>query len=140
MPATIVQNGRVTTPLRVALAVLCLAAVAACGGGGGGGGGGNSSGAPSGSTPVQVLDFSFKPKDISVSAGKVVFFLVNSGPAAHDMVIADSTGKSAARSSLVQSGDTFTFTVDNLPAGKYVFFCDVPGHRAAGMEGTLTVT
>lgn len=136
MPTAIAQNGPVTTPLRVALAVLCLAAVAACGGGGGG----SSSGAPSGSTQVQVLDFSFKPKDISVSAGKVVFFLVNSGPAAHDMVIADSTGNTVARSSLVQSGDTFTFTVDNLPAGKYVFFCDVPGHRAAGMEGTLTVT
>lgn len=137
MPTTIVQNGPVTSPLRVALAVLCLGAVAACGGGGGGG---SSSGAPSGSTQVQVMDFSFKPKDISVSAGKVVFFLVNSGPAAHDMVIADSTGKSVARSSLVQSGDTFTFTVDNLAAGKYVIFCDVPGHRAAGMEGTLTVT
>lgn len=137
MPTNVVQNGPVTIPLRVALAVLCLGAVAACGGGSGGG---NSSGAPSGSTPVQVLDFSFKPKDISVSAGKIVFFLVNSGPAAHDMVIADSTGRSVARSSLVQSGDTFAFTVDNLPAGKYVFFCDVPGHRAAGMEGTLTVT
>jgi uncharacterized cupredoxin-like copper-binding protein len=86
------------------------------------------------------MDFSFKPKDMSVSAGKVVFFLVNSGPAAHDMLIADSTGKTVARSSLVQAGDTFTFTVDNLAAGKYVFYCDVTGHRAAGMEGTLTVT
>jgi uncharacterized cupredoxin-like copper-binding protein len=70
----------------------------------------------------------------------VVFFLVNNGPSAHDMVIADSTGKSVARSSLVQSGDTFTFTIDNLAAGSYVFYCDVPGHRAQGMEGTLTVT
>ena len=86
------------------------------------------------------MDFNFKPKDISVSSGKVVFFLVNSGPSAHDMLIADSTGKTVARSSLVQSGDTFTFTIDSLAAGKYAFYCDVPGHRAAGMEGTLTVT
>jgi uncharacterized cupredoxin-like copper-binding protein len=56
------------------------------------------------------------------------------------MLIADSSGKTIARSSLVQSGDTSTFTIDNLPAGKYVFYCDVPGHRAAGMEGTLTAT
>ena len=126
-----------TGPLRLAFVFICFAAVTACGGGGGGG---SSTGAPAGSTPVQVMDFSFKPRDISLSAGKVVFFLVNSGPAAHDLVIADATGKSVARSSLVQSGDTSTFTVDNLPAGKYVFFCDVPGHRAAGMEGTLTVT
>jgi len=79
-------------------------------------------------------------EDISVSSGKVVFFLVNSGPSAHDMLIADSTGKTVARSSLVQSGDTFTFTIDSLAAGKYAFYCDVPGHRAAGMEGTLTAT
>ena len=123
--------------LKLLLTILCLAAVSACGGGSGGS---SSSGAPAGSTQVQVMDFSFKPKDVSVSSGKVVFFLVNSGPSAHDMLIADSTGKTVARSSLVQSGDTFTFTIDNLAAGKYVFYCDVPGHRAAGMEGTLTVT
>jgi uncharacterized cupredoxin-like copper-binding protein len=122
---------------RFFLLLLTLAALAACGGGSGTG---TSSGAPAGSTQVNVMDFNFKPKDISVPAGKVVFFLVNSGPAAHDMLIADSTGKTLARSSLVQSGDTFTFTVDNLPAGKYVFYCDVPGHRQSGMEGTLTVT
>jgi uncharacterized cupredoxin-like copper-binding protein len=125
--------------LRLALATLCLGLVVACGGGSGNGGSG-SGGAPAGSTQVKVMDFNFKPKDLTVTSGKVVFFLVNSGPSAHDMLIADSTGKTVARSSLVQSGDTFTFTVANLPAGSYVFYCDVPGHRAAGMEGTLTAT
>jgi plastocyanin len=125
-----------TAKLRLLALALALLAVTACGGGSSSG----SSGAPAGSTPVNVMDFNFKPKDLTVSAGKVVFFLVNSGPAAHDMLVADSSGKTIARSSLVQSGDTFTFTIDNLPAGSYVFYCDVPGHRAQGMEGTLTVT
>jgi plastocyanin len=128
------------TGLRTSLLLLALTtATLACGGSSGPGSSG-SSGAPAGSTPVVQMDFNFKPKAITVSSGKVVFFLTNNGPSAHDMVIADSTGKSVARSSLVQSGDTFTFTVDNLAAGSYVFYCDVPGHRAAGMEGTLTVT
>lgn len=122
------------TSIRMGFLALALAAAAvACGGPSGGG-------APAGSTQVQQMDFSFKPKDLTVKSGKVVFFLVNSGPSAHDMLIADSSGKTIARSSLVQSGDTSTFTIDNLPAGKYVFYCDVPGHRAAGMEGTLTAT
>jgi len=124
--------------IRLILLGLALAAIGACGGGSSSSG--NGSGAPAGSTQVAVMDFNFKPKDMTVSSGKVVFFLINSGPSAHDMVIADSTGKNVARSSLVQSGDTFTFTVTSLPAGKYVFFCDVPWHRAEGMEGTLTVT
>ena len=122
--------------IRFLLLALALSAIGACGGGGGT----NSSGAPAGSTQVALMDFNFKPKDLTVSSGKVIFFLVNSGPAAHDMLIADATGKTVARSSLVQPGDTFTFTVAAIAAGKYVFYCDVPGHRAAGMEGTLTVT
>jgi plastocyanin len=27
-----------------------------------------------------------------------------------------------------------------LPAGQFTYYCDVPGHRAAGMFGTITVT
>jgi uncharacterized cupredoxin-like copper-binding protein len=27
----------------------------------------------------------------------------------------------------------------NLKAGTYKFYCSVPGHRMAGMEGTITV-
>jgi uncharacterized cupredoxin-like copper-binding protein len=37
------------------------------------------------------------------------------------------------------SGDTASNKVDLKP-GKYTFYCDIPGHESAGMEGTLTVT
>ena len=38
----------------------------------------------------------------------------------------------------VSPGGTSTDTL-TLKPGKYTFYCPVPGHRAAGMVGTLTV-
>ncbi len=39
---------------------------------------------------------------------------------------------------VVQGGGTSTLQV-SLKAGKYTFYCSVPGHREGGMEGRLTV-
>jgi len=88
-----------------------------------------------------MTEFKFTPSDISVPAGKVVFFLVNDGNGtSHDMVIQDSSGKTIAKSELVSAGDTSVLTVDNIAAGTYTILCDQPGHEASGMKGTLTVT
>jgi uncharacterized cupredoxin-like copper-binding protein len=116
----------------------------ACGGSGGGsaGGsaGGSSSAAPAGSTKVTLSEFKFDPSSIDVKAGKVTFFLVNSGGAGHDMVISDSGGKVLAKSALVQPQNSAELTVNDLPAGTYTIYCDLPGHRASGMQGTLTAS
>jgi uncharacterized cupredoxin-like copper-binding protein len=110
--------------MRLLAAVLALTAVvllAGCGG--------STPSQPSGST-------------INASSGKVVFFLVNAGTTSHDLIIRDSSGNrvSGAASELVSAGDSFVFTVSNIGAGTYAFFCDQPGHEASGMKGTLTVT
>ena len=119
---------------RVAAALATAAVLAACGGGGG------SSGQPAGSIKVSMTEFKFDPSSIDATHGKVVFYLVNDGTTSHDMIIADASNNKVAGSELVSSGDSFVFTVDNLAAGTYVFYCDQPGHRDAGMHGTLTVT
>ena len=117
------------------VALLTLALLSGCGGGG------STTTQPSGSTKVSMTEFKFSPSDISVSAGKVVFFVVNDGNGtSHDMVIRDGTGKTVAKSELVSSGDSTVLTVDNIAAGTYTIFCDQPGHEASGMKGTLTVT
>jgi hypothetical protein len=51
-----------------------------------------------------MTEFKFDPSTIPAPSGKVVFFLVNSGTASHDMVIRDSTGKRLAASELVSPG------------------------------------
>ena len=118
--------------------VVALAAVALLSGCGGGG---NAGAQPAGSTKVSMTEFKFTPSDVSVPAGKVVFFLVNDGNGtSHDLVIQDSSGKTVAKSELVSAGDSVVLTVDNIAAGTYTILCDQPGHEASGMKGTLTVT
>ena len=56
------------------------------------------------------------------------------------MIIRDSSNNRVAGSELVSAGDSFVFTVDNIAAGTYTYFCDQPGHESSGMKGTLTVT
>jgi uncharacterized cupredoxin-like copper-binding protein len=116
--------------LTIPILVLAFVTSAACGGA--------SSGQPAGSIKVSMTEFAFAPKDVSAPAGKVAFYLVNAGQASHDMVVFDSSQKRIAKSDVVQAGNASLFTIDNLPAGTYSFVCDLPGHREAGMVGTLT--
>jgi plastocyanin len=114
--------------MAVLLLVGLALAAAACGG----------DAQPAGSTKVTMTEFQFSPSDLSVSGGKVVFYLVDSGTTSHNLVIKDSSDKVVAKSSLVQAGSSTVFTVDNLPAGSYKIVCDVSGHTESGMIGTLT--
>jgi plastocyanin len=120
----------------LAVAVIAIAMLAGCGGGTGG------AAQPSGSIKVTMTEYSFNPSTMSVPSGKVVFFLVNAGTISHDMILRDISGQrvSGAASELVSAGDSFVFTVANLPAGTYAIFCDQPGHEASGMKGTVTAT
>ena len=73
----------------------------------------------------------------SAKAGKVTVDFKNPQALTHDVQIEDAQGEDVGGTELIASGDD-SATVELKP-GKYHFFCSVPGHREAGMEGVLTV-
>ena len=75
--------------------------------------------------------------ELSAKAGNVSIALTNSSPVEHDVKIESSSGATVGGLEPF-TGGTKTLTA-NLKPGTYKFFCSVPGHRQAGMEGTLTV-
>lgn len=82
-------------------------------------------------------ELKFNTKSLSAKAGKVSIAFTNMSPLEHNMTIESSTGKVIGATPTFKGGSK-TLTLDLKP-GTYKFFCSVPGHRVAGMEGTLTV-
>jgi uncharacterized cupredoxin-like copper-binding protein len=68
-----------------------------------------------------------------VRPGKVTFVFKNIGHVAHDFHISGKT------TPLLQPGKTANLVVTFKKKGKYTYICTVPGHAAAGMNGTFTV-
>jgi uncharacterized cupredoxin-like copper-binding protein len=100
-----------------------------------GGGGGSSSTLKFEADPNGEL--AYTTTSASTKAGKVTVDFNNPQALTHDVAIEDSSGKEVGATELIASGSDST-TVDLKP-GTYTFFCTVPGHREAGMEGVLTV-
>ena len=74
---------------------------------------------------------------LSASAGTVSIAFTNMSPLGHNMTIANSAGTVLGATPTIQ-GTSKTLSL-NLKPGTYTFYCSVPGHRMAGMEGKLVV-
>jgi plastocyanin len=80
---------------------------------------------------------SYNTKTLSAKAGAVSIAFENASPVGHNVTIESSSGETVGATPTFQGGSK---TVSlNLKPGTYKFFCSVPGHRQAGMEGTITV-
>lgn len=109
------------------------AATTTTGGGSGSGGGGSTVELQADSSGQLAYD----TETLTADSGNVTIALDNPAPIAHDVAVEDS-GKELGKSAIV-TGESTSVTLQNLPPGQYTFYCTVPGHRQAGMEGTLTV-
>lgn len=83
-------------------------------------------------------DLIYDTDTLAANAGSVTIDYTNPSPVPHSVAIDDSSGSQLAEGDTVQGGSESVASAD-LQAGKYTFYCTVPGHREAGMEGTLTV-
>jgi uncharacterized cupredoxin-like copper-binding protein len=81
----------------------------------------------------------FTKSSLTAKAGKVTINFSNSSPVGHNLTIQQGTSGSVVGATPTFQGGSKTLTV-TLKPGKYTFFCSVPGHRQAGMMGTLTVS
>lgn len=100
-------------------------------------GGGASSSLAIATNPSGQL--AYDKKTLSAKAGKVTITMTNMSSLGHNITIQQGTNGSVLGATPTFMGGTKSVTV-NLKAGTYTFFCSVPGHRAGGMVGTLTVS
>jgi plastocyanin len=78
----------------------------------------------------------FLAASASATPGKVQLRMKNASSTPHDIAI---TGGGVSQiGQVVSNGGTSTVSA-SLKPGKYTFYCSVPGHRQAGMVGTITV-
>jgi uncharacterized cupredoxin-like copper-binding protein len=109
---------------------------------------------------ITMDDYTFSPSDATTNAGQVTISAPNTGQLVHELVLAktdadpgglpttsdgevdeaklEARGEDAGEIADVEAQDTKEGTFKLTP-GRYVMFCNIPGHYTQGMYGTLTV-
>jgi plastocyanin len=82
-----------------------------------------------------AYDMGYEPTGATVPAGIVEITLVNEGAATHNVIVEEAGDREVVEAS---PGEAETGTIE-LEPGAYTLYCDIPGHRSAGMDRTLTV-
>jgi len=116
----------------VAAAALIAVLLAGCGGGSS-----TSASLPGADVTVHAKDtLRFDKSEYDAKAGEIKIGYVNDGSLTHTLLIdghPEFSKLEVSSSSKSQIGQV------NLPAGTYQIYCDIPGHRQAGMQANLVV-
>jgi uncharacterized cupredoxin-like copper-binding protein len=117
----------------VAVAALIAMPLAACGGG-------SSTSGPLAGADVTVHakdTLRFDKSSYEAKAGAIKIGYVNDGSLTHTLLI---DGHPEFNKLEVTSKGQSQIGEAQLPAGTYELYCDIPGHRAAGMQASLVVS
>jgi plastocyanin len=87
--------------------------------------------------PADESQLAYAESELEAPAGTITLVMEN--PSALEHNIAVRGGGVDEQGEVVGQGGESSVTAD-LEPGEYEFYCSVPGHEAAGMKGTLTVT
>ena len=79
----------------------------------------------------------FEPPRLAAEAGTITLAYDNPSPITHNIFLQDTEETVIAESESIAEGEVEISA--ELPPGEYFYYCDIPGHRDGGMEGTLTV-
>ena len=95
---------------------------------------GGAAGAPEGSATVSFSEFALTPDSVTIPVGGKLT-VTNTGTAAHNVGI---MGTDLVTADLA-TGESATLDMSELEAGLYTMYCEIPGHKEAGMTGDLHV-
>ncbi len=153
MPSIRPTNHSLRRPTAVGLGVAAVLAIAACGSSNNSNSNTTTTTAPATHTTATTKpsasaqrlsleankagELKYNTTELTAKAGAATLTLTNNSPLSHNVTIENSSGKDVAATTTFDGG-SHTIPL-NLKPGTYKFFCSVPGHRMAGMEGTLTV-
>ncbi len=84
-----------------------------------------------------AIDGKVNPVLTAVEGQVVQLTLINGEGAEHDVVFPDQDAKSPR---VTGKGASTTIAFRTAKSGDFVYYCSVPGHRLAGMEGQFIVT
>ena len=87
--------------------------------------------------PAADGELAFNADEATAKSGNVSFVIENPTAKPHTIAVEDKSGKVLGRTRTAIRGREFV--IINLKPGVYTYFCAVPGHRRAGMEGRVTV-
>ncbi len=82
---------------------------------------------------IELSEFAIRG-DLAMAEGDLTIDIVNVGSQVHNLAFEDGSV-----SADLAGGESATFRVGELEGGTYTVFCNIPGHREAGMEAEFIV-
>lgn len=92
---------------------------------------------PGGSLTVEAFEWGFDITEGVAIDGTVVIEFHNIGGATHNFRIDEAAGDT--KKVEAPASESATGELQLFGPGEYTYYCDIPGHRAQGMEGQLVV-